>query len=104
MGIRLKQPIQFVPKGIALAIASAMLWLVSVGGEDEVANSQLNHPDNQQPQVFSTSKSPSSPPRLLSCFRRGFLSILVALLWGQPLPVGHFDSFAWTNSISFSSA
>jgi hypothetical protein len=87
-----------------LAIAIAMLWLVSVGGSDETANSQQFQSYNQQPQVFSTSTSPSSPPRLLSCFRRGFLSILVALLWGQPLPVGHFYSFAWTNSISFSCA
>jgi hypothetical protein len=95
---------QWQPGEQKLALAIAMLWLVSVGGSDETANCQLNQSYDQQPQVFSTSTSPSSPPRLLSCFRPGFLSILVALLWGQPLPVGHFYSFAWTNSISFSSA
>jgi hypothetical protein len=87
-----------------LAMALAMLWLVSVGGEDEVANHPIRELNDLEPTVASDSGLSSSPPRLLSCFRRGFLSILVALLWGEPLPLGHFYSFPWTNSVSFSSA
>ena len=85
-----------------LAIATAMLWLVSVGGEDEVSNCHQNQPESPQEDNFTIRSS--SLPRHCSCLRRGFLSILVALLWGQTLPVGHFYSFDWTDSFSFSSA
>ncbi len=34
-------------------------------------------------------------PRLLSCFRRGALLILAALLQGQPLPLGRFLPEPW---------
>jgi len=87
-----------------LAISIAMLWLVSVGGDDEaIAHSAyVEKPSNQT--VSPSSSSFHRPPRTLSCFRRGFLSILVSLLWGQPLPIGRFHSFPWTASFSFSSA
>ncbi len=34
-------------------------------------------------------------PRLLSCFRRGVLTILAALLQGQPVPLGRFLPEPW---------
>ena len=87
-----------------LAIAVAMLWLISVGSEDEVGNCPQHQPeDSELASGFATCAS-TSFPRKLSCFRRGFLSILVSLLWGQTLPLGHFYSFPWTNSFSLSSA
>ena len=86
-----------------LAIATAMLWLISVGSEDEVGSYHQNQSEYLEEQIVNTSCS-TSTPRRLSCLRRGFLSILVALLWGQTLPIGHFYSFSWTDSFSFSSA
>ena len=85
-----------------LAIAVAMLWLISVGGEDEISHDRQIQPQHSELDLCASCST--SPPRKLSCFRRGFLSILVALLWGQTLPLGHFYSFPWTNSFSFSSA
>ena len=83
-----------------LAIAVSMLWLISIGGQDEVENGAQNQSE------FSSAAECSStnPSRKLSCFRRGFLSLLVTLLWGQTLPIGYFYSFPWTNSFSLSSA
>lgn len=87
-----------------LAIAVAMLWLIGVGGEDEVSSCHPNQPEHSEPETGSATYSSTSLPRKLSCFRRGFLSILVTLLWGQTLPLGHFYSFPWTDTFSFSSA
>ncbi|WP_334997080.1 hypothetical protein [Nostoc sp.] len=42
--------------------------------------------------------------RTLSCFRRGFIKLIVALLLGQPLPFGHFDPEPWTTHLNFFSA
>lgn len=80
-----------------LAIAVATLWLVSVGGSDDAGlpvstlafGTQVDSPSNACANVGSTS-SPSPKPRLLSCFRRGFLVILAALIRGLPLPQGRF--------------
>ena len=87
-----------------LAIAVAMLWLISVGGEDEVWSCHQNQPKHSELNSDFASCSSTNSPRKLSCFRRGFLSLLVTLLWGQTLPLGHFYSFPWTDSFSFSSA
>ena len=32
----------------------------------------------------------TKPPRVLSCFRRGFVTILAAVFKGDPLPIGSF--------------
>ena len=77
-----------------------MLWLIGVGGEDEVFCCHPNQPQHSEPARCSPYSS-TSLPRKLSCFRRGFLSILVTLLWGQTLPLGHFYSFPWTDTFSF---
>lgn len=86
-----------------LAIAVATLWLVSVGGEADARLEVSSLKPLAQPQSNAGVQSPSesepnsipqsimtSPPRLLSCFRRGFLMILAAAFKGEPLPIGSF--------------
>lgn len=85
-----------------LAIALATLWVVSVGGEADAtlpASSLDELPDTHIARRHSTARS---RPRLLSCFRRGFLVILSALLNHQSLPMGGFFPDSWSNSINLS--
>lgn len=70
-----------------LAIAVATLWVVAVGGEVDVhqsASTLAPFPTLAPP------LRPKHPPRLLSCFRQGLLSILVALVDHRALPFGRF--------------
>lgn len=70
-----------------LAMAVATLWVVSVGGEVDChlpASSLDPFP------AFSPMLRPKHRPRLLSCFRQGLLSIIVALVAHRPLPFGRF--------------
>jgi len=80
-----------------LALAVATLWVVSVGGEADATlpASSLEalpplHVARQQWRPQARSR-----PRLLSCFRRGVLTILAALLNGQDLPLGRFVPEPW---------
>ncbi len=80
-----------------LALAVATLWVVSVGGEADATlpASSLEalpplHVARQQGRPQARSR-----PRLLSCFRRGVLTILTALLTGQDLPLGRFVPEPW---------
>jgi hypothetical protein len=73
-----------------LAIAVATLWVVSVGGEFDpnVPASTLDPlpPDPPRSQA-------RSQPRLLSCFRRGIMAIVMALIQHRPLPLGSFQPY-----------
>jgi len=80
-----------------LVIAVATLWAVLVGGEADAnlppssldvlpANHIAHRTSKQRPQ-----------PRRLSCFKRGIITILVALIKGQPIPSGYFTPEAWAN-------
>jgi len=78
-----------------LVMAVATLWAVNVGGyaEAELPPSSLPYlppyfPYRARPQAISR-------PRLISCFLRGILIILVALLKGDPLPFGDFVPQPW---------
>jgi hypothetical protein len=84
-----------------LAIAVATLWLVSVGGKAETdlpvsSLPSLSELDTERDREYSTKNSIepslkiSSPIRVLSCFRRGFLTILASVIRGMPLPIGSF--------------
>lgn len=84
-----------------LALAVATLWLVSVGGQAEVNLSASSLPPLSKIQfdVLSDDKSEdnhsetsliTNPTRLLSCFRRGFLTLLASVIKGIPLPMGSF--------------
>ncbi len=90
-----------------LAIAVATLYLVSIGGQAEVnlpasslpplseitsdAETEENLISNSGESSLEDSQSAhSNSTRLLSCFRRGFLSILASVIKGMPLPRGRF--------------
>jgi hypothetical protein len=66
-----------------LVMAVATLWVVSVGGAADAADGVRFLPCFQP------------PPRFLSCFVQGLNLILVALLRGDPLPLGCFISQDW---------
>jgi hypothetical protein len=78
-----------------LAVAVATLWLLSVGGmaEDTLPVSTLL--------PLADADCPPSRPRqatrlrLVSIFRQGWITILVALLNQRPLPRGHFVPEPW---------
>lgn len=85
-----------------LAIAVATLWAVAVGGEADATLPESSF--NELPVLHIARKRKNnndSPPRLLSCFRRGIIVILVTLVTGQTLPVGRFYPESWSvaNSI-----
>ena len=78
-----------------LAMAVATLWVVSVGGEADAtlpASSLQALPELHVARRRATARA---RPRLVSCFRRGVLRILVALLMGERLPVGRFLPEPW---------
>jgi hypothetical protein len=77
-----------------LAIAVATLWVVSVGG---AAEATLPASSLEELPVLHVARRARrhGRPRLLSCFRRGVLTILVALIAGEPLPLGRFIPEPW---------
>lgn len=78
-----------------LAIAVATLWVVSVGGETEMALPASSLEDLPLLHVARRRARRAARPRLLRCFRRGVLTILAALLQGEPLPLGCFVPEPW---------
>jgi hypothetical protein len=80
-----------------LVIAVATLWVVSVGAvaEDTLPASSFDAlPDDH---IARRRKTQKARPRLLSCFRRGIIRILVALIRGETLPFARFLPSAWPN-------
>jgi hypothetical protein len=78
-----------------LALAVATLWVVSVGGEADAmleVSSLEELPMQQRARRGATGRT---RPRLLSCFRRGVLTILVALVQGKDVPLGRFVPEPW---------
>jgi hypothetical protein len=82
-----------------LAVAVATLWLLSVGGmaEETIPASTLLP-------LASVACPPSRPRqatqlRLVSVFRQGWITILVALLNQRRLPVGRFMPEPWPQTI-----
>ena len=78
-----------------LAVAVATLWLLSVGGmaEETIPTSTL-------PPLANGDGPPSRPRRatqlrLVSIFRQGWITILVALLNQHSIPVGRFVPESW---------
>ena len=87
-----------------LAIAVATLWVVSVGGQADAALSASSLHELPDTHVARQRFSGCKPPRLLSCFRRGFIVILSALLNHLPLPLGGFIPESWPSSVDFSTS
>ncbi|HEX5502559.1 MAG TPA: transposase, partial [Thermomicrobiales bacterium] len=78
-----------------LALAVATLWAVSVGGAAEAALPASGFDALPETHVARRRGRHRPPARLLSCFRRGLLHILVALLGAGPLPLGRFLPEPW---------
>jgi len=81
-----------------LALAVATLWVVSVGGEADATLPASSLPDLPATHVARRTTR-RSRPRLPSCFRRGVLVILAALLRGAPLPLGRFCPEPWPSAV-----
>ena len=78
-----------------LALAVAAFWVISVGGEAD-ANLPASRLDLLPPShIARRSISYSSKPRVLSCFSRGLIVILAALLAQRPLPLAAFLPEPW---------
>ncbi len=78
-----------------LAMAVATLWVVSVGGEADATLPASSLPALPALHVARQHTMTQARPRLVSCFRRGVLRILAALLMGERLPVGRFLPEPW---------
>jgi len=78
-----------------LALAVATLWVVSVGGEADASLPASSWEALPAAHIARRRGRHRPPPRLLSCFRRGVLRILAALLRGEPLPLGRFRPEPW---------
>jgi hypothetical protein len=78
-----------------LAVAVATLWLLSVGGvaEDTIPESPLL--DVADALAEQRRQRRATRLRLVSVFRRGWITILVALLQQAPLPPGIFLPEPW---------
>lgn len=81
-----------------LAIAVATLWVVSVGGAVDASLPASSFDSLPQALFVPCLPTRRTQPRLLSCFRRGTLVILAALVAGQPLPLGHFLPEPWPHA------
>lgn len=78
-----------------LAIAVATLWVLSVGGEADAnvpASSFDTLPENH---VARRRSQKPAQTRLLSCFHRGMIIIITALIAQRKLPLGHFVPEPW---------
>ena len=78
-----------------LALAVATLWVVSVGGEADATLPASSVAALPELHVARRRARGRAQPRLLSCFRRGVLTILAAVLQAQPLPLGRFLPEPW---------
>lgn len=79
-----------------LAMAVATLWVVSVGGEADASLPPSSLQALPELHIARRQATARARPRLLSCFRRGVLRILAALLLGESLPIGRFLPEPWS--------
>lgn len=83
-----------------LAMAIATLWVVSVGGQAEATLPASSFAALPEPHIAWQRTANPTQDRLLSCFRRGILLIMAALLTGQSIPLGRFYPEPWPSSSS----
>jgi hypothetical protein len=81
-----------------LAIAVATLWVVSVGGEADATLPVSTLADLPETHIARRRATHRSRPRLLSCFRRGWLVLIGKLIAGQDVPMGRFYPEPWPTS------
>jgi hypothetical protein len=78
-----------------LAVAVATLWLLSVGGAVEETIPEGTLLDVSAALAWQRQRHQATRLRLVSIFRRGWITILVALLNHAPLPLGAFFPEPW---------
>ena len=93
-----------------LAISVATLWLVSVGSEaEDNAEADAAIPEGAIPDIVDFLVQPTGKSgkhrkrrmrkatklRLVSVFRRGWITILVSLIRHDPLPLGYLIPEPW---------
>lgn len=84
-----------------LAMAVAMLWMVTLGGEQEISSHE-----NDELIGVRTLASESTPTRQISCFLNGLLTVVARLLNCQSVALGrlfpfsfnHFSDLAFSDS------
>jgi hypothetical protein len=81
-----------------LAIAVATLWAVSVGGEADANLPASSLETLPQTHVARRKATGRSRPRMLSCFARGMLTIVSALIRGDGLVLGRFVPEPWPST------
>jgi hypothetical protein len=83
-----------------LAMAVATLWVVGVGGNAE-AEEEAQKPISCVPKAPASVEGVEKPPRGReeSCFLRGRLLIVAALVRAEPLPLGRFVPQVWPTKV-----
>jgi hypothetical protein len=82
-----------------LAMAVATLWVVSVGSHAEATLPVPVLDDLPSTHIARRRATGTRPPRAVSCFRRGRLVLVAALVHGQPLPRGQLIPEPWPKSL-----
>jgi DDE family transposase len=82
-----------------LAMALATLWVVSVGCQAEVALPGVVLCELPETHIARRTAKRGRAPRALSCFRRGRLLIVAALVNRQALPLGQLLPEPWPKSL-----
>jgi Transposase DDE domain len=83
-----------------LAMAVATVWVVSVGCQADTALPIPALDDLPAQHIARRRASGCPPPRALSCFRRGRLLIVAALVNHHALPVGQLVPEPWPKSLN----
>jgi hypothetical protein len=78
-----------------LAMAVATLWVASVGGQADQNLPPSSLAVLPSSHIAHRLSKHSSRPRLVSCFKRGLVLILSALICHQPLPFAKFLPTPW---------
>ena len=78
-----------------LALAVATLWAVSVGGEADDTLPASSLESLPATHVARLRRKHPTQPRLLSCFRRGMITIWILVLTNDSLPLATFSPDPW---------
>jgi hypothetical protein len=82
-----------------LALAVATLWVVSVGGEADASLPESQLDALPAAHIARRTRQSASRPRLLSCFARGLVAIIGALIRGDGLVLGRFLPEPWPTRV-----
>jgi hypothetical protein len=83
---------------MGLASAVATLWVLSVGGEADATLPVSGWEALPPTHIARRTATQRSRPRMLSCFARGLLMIVGALIGGDGLVIGRFVPEPWPSS------